>query len=482
MSDVRRIELGPAHRERLAQTPLLSTLRPEDRDAGLARCPLLEVGPATRIVEEGEYEDRFYILVSGRCEVAIEKGVDFGGTVAKIVAGKDSSGGARPVRPAQTLGSLQAGDFFGELACMSPWPRTSTVFSTGTAVVLEVDQEVFDDWMAASGGFRRMMEEAYLARGLRTLLRGMDAFAPLGDEALRELCEGATSRTYDKGQVIVGEGDEGDAFYVIRGGVVAVSKRRGEIDKTVSYLRAGGYFGEMSLLDGTRRTATVTATNRTEVIRIARDRLLAIVERYPSAAAELRRVVSERARAAEAILGDEAMADALSFMAGQGILEGADVLVVDLQKCIYCGYCEEACAATHDVSLISLHGPSHDRFLFPTACRNCDDPLCLLNCPVDAINRDLTGEVKIWDHCIGCAGCAVNCPYDTISLRPVSEAAGEAAQRKAALRRPVTQQAIKCDLCEGIASGPQCVRSCPTAAILRFKPKQLVKHVLKQAG
>ena len=137
--------------------------------------------------------------------------------------------------------------------------------------------------------------------------------------------------------------------------------------------------------------------------------------------------------------------------------------------------------ATHDVSLISLHGPSHKRFLFPTACRNCDDPTCLLKCPVDAISRDRDGEVKIVDHCIGCSGCAVNCPYDTISLTPISAELGEAAREKAGRKKPVTQQAIKCNLCEDIPTGAQCVRSCPTAAILRFKPKQLVQHVLKGA-
>ena len=54
----------------LASIPLLATLAADALDAGLARCTLREVPPAVRIVEEGEYDSCFYVIVSGRCEVA----------------------------------------------------------------------------------------------------------------------------------------------------------------------------------------------------------------------------------------------------------------------------------------------------------------------------------------------------------------------------------------------------------------------------
>jgi len=463
-------------RESLAEFPLLRTLTRDNLDDGLSRCRLLSVPGAMRIVQEGDYDDTFYVIVKGRCDVNIEKATKHG-TVAGLLRDKESTN--KKSRTSQTLGSLKPGDFFGELSCMSPWPRTGTVFTTGTTVVLEVSQAVFDDWMDDSDGFREIMEAAYMQRGVITLLRNIDAFALLPEAALRSLIEGATNETFKKGAAIVQQGDTGDALFVIRGGVVAITVKVKDEEKTVSYMRAGSYFGEMALLDGTERNATVTANTKTEVIRIDRDKFMDLVDSSPQAADRLRKTVAERLNAGEKVLGDESMSEALSFMAGQGILEGADVLVVDLSKCIFCGNCEEACDATHDVSLISLHGPSHKAFLFPTACRNCDDPKCLLKCPVDSISRDVNGEVRIQDHCIGCAGCAINCPYDTISMRPVGEEVAARAKEAAGIKKPVTQQAIKCDLCETIPSGPQCVRSCPTAAISRLGPRQLVRQVLK---
>ena len=477
---IREVELTQALRAELASVPLLATLERDALDEGLAHCPVREVGPAVRIISEGEYDDRFFVLVSGRCEVTLKKKSDPYGTVSNVVRGREAAG---TLNTAHSVGSLNSGDFFGEMSCMSPWPRSSTVMTTSKSVVLEVGADVFEDWMEASAGFRDIMEEAYMTRGLMSLLRGISAFAVLGDAALASLLHGATIKSFKRGQHIVTQGEDGDALYVIRGGVVAITRRvkDKEEDITVSYMRAGSYFGEMALLDGQPRNATVTATSKTEVVRIDRDRFMAVVERFPRAAEQLRRTVNERLQAGEAVLGSEGMSDALSFMAGQGILEGTDVLVVELDKCIYCGNCESACASSHDVSLISLHGPTHKAFLFPTACRNCNDPLCLLKCPVDAITRDRAGEVKIADHCIGCSGCAVNCPYDTISMRPISEEQGERAREAAGFKKPVTRQAIKCDLCEDIPTGPQCVQSCPTRAILRLRPKQLVREILKSS-
>ena len=82
---------------------------------------------------------------------------------------------AKKKHTTKSLGSLKPGDWFGEMSCMSPWPRTSTVFSTGATTVLQIGQEVFDDWMEACADFRKIMEEAYISRGLVALLRALES-------------------------------------------------------------------------------------------------------------------------------------------------------------------------------------------------------------------------------------------------------------------------------------------------------------------
>ena len=74
---------------------------------------------------------------------------------------------------------------------------------------------------------------------------------------------------YSPGEVIVRQGDAADAFYLVRLGFVKVSERHPGGDVVLNYLGRGSYFGEMGLLGGGIRTATCTALDHVDVVRIA---------------------------------------------------------------------------------------------------------------------------------------------------------------------------------------------------------------------
>ncbi|MEO8496877.1 MAG: 4Fe-4S dicluster domain-containing protein, partial [Planctomycetota bacterium] len=67
-------------------------------------------------------------------------------------------------------------------------------------------------------------------------------------------------------------------------------------------------------------------------------------------------------------------------------------------------------------SRLFLDGPRFDRFLVPSACRQCLNPSCMIGCPVGAIQRGANGQIEIRDWCIGCSLCARQCPYDSIQM------------------------------------------------------------------
>src|SRR4029079_2203072 len=73
---------------------------------------------------------------------------------------------------------------------------------------------------------------------------------------------------YSPGEVIVRQGDASDAFYLVRLRVLKVSERHTGVDVVLSYLGRGSYFGEMGLLGGGIRTATCTALDHVDVVRI----------------------------------------------------------------------------------------------------------------------------------------------------------------------------------------------------------------------
>ena len=70
------------------------------------------------------------------------------------------------------------------------------------------------------------------------------------------------------GQAVVSEGEESYDIYMVRRGSMTVEKDIGGKPIFLNYLPAGSYFGEMSLIDGGRRTATVRASIRSEVVRL----------------------------------------------------------------------------------------------------------------------------------------------------------------------------------------------------------------------
>lgn len=109
-------------------------------------------------------------------------------------------------------------------------------------------------------------------------LRGIALFAGLDPRVRRRLAATATRLVYREGQVLFREGDPGDALIVVRSGVVAVFRSGPGRDRAVlTVVRAPGVLGEVSLLDGAPRSASVEAVDRTEVLALSRTAFLDVV-------------------------------------------------------------------------------------------------------------------------------------------------------------------------------------------------------------
>jgi CRP/FNR family transcriptional regulator, cyclic AMP receptor protein len=102
-------------------------------------------------------------------------------------------------------------------------------------------------------------------------LRECALFQPLGAEQLRKLAGLARHRDLAAGEVIFRQGDPGDALHVVISGTVRLS-REGAAEP-LGVLGAGGYFGELALVDDAPRAATATAASACALAVIARDDL-----------------------------------------------------------------------------------------------------------------------------------------------------------------------------------------------------------------
>ena len=120
--------------------------------------------------------------------------------------------------------------------------------------------------LLALAGLRRIDATSLAPPGLE-LLRRISIFAPLPESILERLARALQTVEADAGAVIIGEGDDGDLFYAIEEGTVAVSKD----GRWVAELGPGDYFGEIALLRGVPRTATVTAETAVKLRALDRD-------------------------------------------------------------------------------------------------------------------------------------------------------------------------------------------------------------------
>lgn len=202
----------------------------------------------------------------------------------------------------------------------------------------------------------------------------------------------------------------------------------------LAYLSRGDCFGEMAVVLDVPRQATCIAYDhpaddsnrkpgRVELVRIEGSAFQKLLDDSPALRTSVDKLVSRRyADIVGSDLRQAGDADASLVRSeefrDEGLVQGQNLLLIDLDRCTRCGDCVRACVNTHDdgYSRLFLDGPRFDRFLVPSACRQCLNPSCMIGCPVGSIQRGANGQIEIRDWCIGCSLCARQCPYDSIQM------------------------------------------------------------------
>ena len=128
------------------------------------------------------------------------------------------------------------------------------------------------------------------------LLSNIGLFESLTQDDLDSLSNRLTENDYEAGSIVFNQGDQGDSLFIVESGAVEISYGEGRARVVLASLFAGQYFGELSLFDGSPRSATATAVKPSRLVRLDRDDLVDFVNKNPSAALRIIAEMGERLR------------------------------------------------------------------------------------------------------------------------------------------------------------------------------------------
>ena len=138
----------------------------------------------------------------------------------------------------------------------------------------------------------------------------VDIFEGLSASQLAPLAEHLRRRRYELGEVVFHEDDPGDRMHIIVEGRVRISLDSDDgREKDIALLNAGECFGEMSLFDGSNRSANATSVDNRETLVLLREDYLGFLEQHPQVAAHVPAVLATRLRSAYEMLDDLAFLD-----------------------------------------------------------------------------------------------------------------------------------------------------------------------------
>jgi len=269
---------------RLAEMPLFEALG-EDVLWAIAERLLLQHVPAGEMIfAEGQRGDALYVVDSGQIEIFSD------GPHGRTI-----------------LARLGEDEFFGEMALLTGKPRSTGARASAHSNLWALYRTDFDDlvnrYPSVSMAMSKVLSKRLTQMDRRfteTHLRGLKLLGNLTPSQLEDVSRRLRAGRYRQGETIIREGDPGDEMYFIESGRVRVVRRRGDENALLDELEAGDLFGEMALLTGEPRSATITALTDLNVWMIGQSDFNDLVTAYPNLALALSRLLSERLRNTDA--------------------------------------------------------------------------------------------------------------------------------------------------------------------------------------
>jgi len=220
------------------------------------------------IVKQDEAADSFYVLTRGRARALKTK----------------------PDGEEIPLGVLKPGDSFGEAALAEGGTRNATVRCSTAVDVLRIDRDDFKQLVTEEPDLKQSIETTGRNRAVQSFLYQFSNFGRLPTPVLRSMIEKFKPISVQKGNLIIREADDaGPLFIIEKGQARAFAGVDGQV-RNLAFYRAGDFFGELSILNGSPRAASVEAYSDCQLLALEPQSVQDLRRRFP----EFDKLLSER--------------------------------------------------------------------------------------------------------------------------------------------------------------------------------------------
>ncbi|THF77521.1 peptidase domain-containing ABC transporter [Cohnella fermenti] len=235
--------------------------------AGQLRAESYSIGQT--IVGRDGRNDSFYVILAGK---ARKIGYD--------TEGKETN-----------LGLLHPGEHFGEHFLLEGEEAPPLTIRASTDLeLLRLDRLQFKEMIEQRPAIEDYFRKYLASDVMRAFLKSRTVLSAVDPAALRSLLERLELREYEPEACLVREGEPGDSFYILKAGTAIVEKRPGAT--VVNRLYPGDFFGELALLTGEPRKATIRASGKAAAFRLSKSDFEELIRDYPVILDSIRSIAS----------------------------------------------------------------------------------------------------------------------------------------------------------------------------------------------
>ena len=220
-------------KSRLSKSFMFNALDDNEKDIVVKAVEERKFEPESMVITQGDNGSELFLVESGKLECS------------KVFI---------PGDPAKFLKFYGPGEAFGELSLLYNTPRAASIKAITNVACWVLDRDCFNHIVKDAAVKKREKYEEILSKV--ELLKNIEHYEKM------QMADALKSASFQNGEYIIRQGDWGDVFYMIeQGTAVALKSFNGEVEKPVKEYNEGDYFGELSLLKGQARAASIKATS-----------------------------------------------------------------------------------------------------------------------------------------------------------------------------------------------------------------------------